>query len=39
MLLAATGKLTGGRLGDTLSGFGIAHVVLGILDALRNNYK
>ena len=36
LLVTGIGKLLGGRVGDTLSGFGIAHLVLGILDCIRD---
>ncbi len=36
LLVVALGRFLGGRMGDTLSGFGIAHLLLGILDMLRD---
>jgi len=36
LLVTGIGKMLGGRLGDTLSGFGMAHILLGILDSIRN---
>jgi len=36
LLATGIGRLLGGKLGDTLSGFGIAHLVLGILDCIRS---
>ncbi len=34
-VVTGAGKLVGGRLGAAISGFGLAHVVLGLLDMLR----
>ena len=36
LLVTGIGRVLGGRLGDTLAGFGIAHLVLGILDSFRD---
>ncbi len=29
------GRLVGGRIGDGITGFGLAHIVLGAIDMLR----
>ncbi|NMB36065.1 MAG: hypothetical protein GX989_07275 [Firmicutes bacterium] len=34
-LITGMGRLVGGRTGDGLTGFGLAHVVMGTLDLLR----
>jgi len=34
-LVTGIGRLVGGRYGDWISGFGLAHVVLGLLDMTR----
>jgi hypothetical protein len=34
-VVTGVGKLIGGRLGAVISGFGLAHVALGLLDMAR----
>lgn len=34
-LITGMGRLVGGRTGDGLTGFGLAHVMLGALDLFR----
>jgi hypothetical protein len=34
-VVTGVGRLVGGRLGAMISGFGLAHVVLGLLDMAR----
>lgn len=34
-LATGIGRLVGGRVGDGLTGFGLAHIVLGTLDMAR----
>lgn len=35
VVVTGIGRVVGGRLGAGISGFGLAHVALGILDMLR----
>lgn len=39
ILLTGIGRMVGGKMGDNLSGFGIAHVMLGVLDTLRDKQQ
>ncbi len=34
-LATGIGRLVGGRVGDGITGFGLAHIVLGTLDMVR----
>jgi len=34
-MVAGLGRLVGGRIGDSITGFGLAHIVLGALDMFR----
>ncbi len=35
LITTGVGKAIGGRTGNAVSGFGIAHIMLGLLDTLR----
>ncbi len=35
-VVTGLGRVVGGRIGDAVSGFGMAHIVLGIAEALRD---
>lgn len=35
VLVAGAGKMVGGRLGAGMTGFGLAHVILGLADMFR----
>ncbi|HUW63789.1 MAG TPA: hypothetical protein VMW83_03680 [Spirochaetia bacterium] len=35
----AVGKMVGGTAGATITGFGVAHIVLGMLDGLRPSVR
>jgi hypothetical protein len=37
--VAGLGRLIGGNLGAGITGFGLAHIVLGQLDRLRSNVR
>ncbi len=34
-LVTGLGRLVGGRVGDSITGFGLAHIVLGAIDMFR----
>lgn len=36
LMVTGLGRVVGGRIGDAMSGFGMAHIVLGIADAFRD---
>ena len=38
-LATSIGKMIGGRVGDGITGFGLAHVVLGTLDMFRPSVR
>lgn len=38
-LVTGIGRVIGGRIGDGISGYGLAHVVLGTLDMLRPSVR
>lgn len=38
-LVTGIGRLVGGRTGDGLTGFGLAHIVLGALDMFRPRFR
>ncbi len=38
-LVTGIGRVVGGRVGDGITGFGLAHVVLGTLDMLRPSVR
>ncbi|MDO9534403.1 MAG: hypothetical protein Q7J85_03505 [Bacillota bacterium] len=35
VLVTGLGKMIGGKIGNTVTGFGLAHIVLGSLDMFR----
>jgi len=37
--VTAIGKMVGGTVGAGITGFGIAHIVLGVLDGLRPSVR
>ncbi|CEO89701.1 hypothetical protein [Syntrophaceticus schinkii] len=38
-LVTGIGRVVGGRVGDGITGFGLAHVVLGTLDMFRPSVR
>ncbi len=38
-LVTGLGRLVGGRIGDSITGFGLAHIVLGALDMFRPSIR
>mgnify|MGYP006912198924 FL=1 len=38
-LVTGIGRVIGGRIGDGITGFGLAHVVLGTLDMVRPSVR
>lgn len=39
VLVAGLGRMVGGRMGAGIAGFGLAHVVLGLLDKFRPSLR
>lgn len=39
ILVTGIGRMIGGRIGNTVTGFGLAHIVLGSLDMFRPAVK
>ncbi len=37
-LVTGAGKLIGGKLGSGITGFGVAHIILGTLDKYRHRW-